>query len=170
MEKGQQMGTDRRHSDVGLLLRILDEAYHKKAWYGPNLRGSLRGVTAGQAAWKPSPQRHSIWELVRHATYWKYAVRRRLLGERRGTFPIGGSNWFDVPSPPNETAWKRDVALLAEVHSSLRDAVSKMTTRDLQNAPRGSKVINETIIYGIAFHDVYHSGQIQLLKQLQKKG
>lgn len=61
-------------SAVKLLLRLLDESYEKSAWQGPNLKGSLRGVHAAQAAWRPAPGRHNVWELVVHAAYWKYAA------------------------------------------------------------------------------------------------
>ncbi|HEX9492264.1 MAG TPA: DinB family protein [Thermoanaerobaculia bacterium] len=77
-------------SNRDLLLRMLDEAFQRKAWHGTNLRRSLRGVTAEEARWKPGPQRHNIWELTLHCGYWKYAVRRRLTGEKRGTFPRRG--------------------------------------------------------------------------------
>src|SRR5262245_15169856 len=70
-----------------LLLRMLDEAYKTRTWHGPNLRQSLRGISARQAAWRPGPRRHNIWEETLHAAYWKYVVRRRITGEKRGAFP-----------------------------------------------------------------------------------
>ncbi|HEY6050809.1 MAG TPA: DinB family protein, partial [Thermoanaerobaculia bacterium] len=71
-------------SEIALLLSIVDEAYDRSAWHGPNLKGSLRRLTEEEAAWRPGPGRHSAWELAVHAAYWKYAVRRRLTGEKRG--------------------------------------------------------------------------------------
>lgn len=58
------------------LLALLDEAYDHRSWHGTNLRGALRGLPSAVAAWRPEPMRHNIWELVVHAAYWKYAVRR----------------------------------------------------------------------------------------------
>ncbi|HJS59272.1 MAG TPA: hypothetical protein VKA01_14315 [Vicinamibacteria bacterium] len=55
-----------------ILLGLLDEAFDKKAWHGTNLRGSVRGLDARTAAWRPGPRRHNIWELAVHAAYWKY--------------------------------------------------------------------------------------------------
>jgi hypothetical protein len=63
-----------------LVLALLDEGYEKRTWHGPNLRQSLRGVTAKQAAWRPERGRHNIWEVALHAAYWKYSVRRRIEG------------------------------------------------------------------------------------------
>jgi len=151
---------------ISLLLRIIDEAYEKKAWHGPNLRGSVRGLDAQEVAWRPGPNRHNIWEIVVHAAYWKYAVRRRILGERRGSFPLKGSNWFVRPTAMIEDAWREDVALLNDMHRKMRAVVAAFSVKDLQKIPRGSKVSNAAIIYGIALHDVYHAGQIQLLKRL----
>ena len=82
---------------IDLLLTVLDQAFDKKSWHGTNLRGSLRGITHSQASWRPAAERHNIWELTLHGAYWKYIVRRRLLGERRGSFPHKGSDWFPRP-------------------------------------------------------------------------
>ena len=156
-------------SEIGLLLKLIDEGYEKKTWHGPNLRGSIRGLTAQRAAWRPGRGRHNIWEIVIHAAYWKYAVRRRLLAEKRGSFPLKGSNWFTRPNQMTEQAWRDDIALLESTHRSMREAVASLKLSDLSKIPQGSKVPNVAIISGIAFHDVYHAGQIQLLKRLQKR-
>ena len=145
-----------------VLLQILDDAYSHKAWHGPNLRGSLRGVSAEVAAWRPATGRHNIWEIAVHAAYWKYAVWRRLRGEKRGSFPLEGSNWFTRPRKLNEKAWRDDLALLENEHRKLRAAVSDYVEGK-------TRPVNLTQVFGVAFHDVYHAGQIQLLKRLYKK-
>lgn len=85
-------------SEIALLLLNIDEAYEKKAWHGSNLCGSIRGVTAEEASWRPASERHNIWEIVVHAAYWKYMVRRRILGEKRDFFSIKGNNWWGPSS------------------------------------------------------------------------
>lgn len=157
----------KKNGELELLLRTIDEGFDTKAWHGPNLRGSVRGVTAEQAAWRPGPGRHSIWELVVHAAYWKYAVRRRLTGVKRGSFTLAGSNWFGRPDEANAAAWQADVRLLLDEHRQLRAAVAAVDPRTLSRRARGSSQKVETLIRGIAFHDVYHAGQIQALKRLQ---
>ena len=140
-----------------LLLHLIDEAYGNRAWHGTTLRGSLRGVTAAEAAKPPARGRHSIWELALHAAYWKYAVWRRLTGAKRGTFGRSGSNWLAIPSSVSAEAWKRDLDFLGSCHRDLRAAVEKVD--DL--TPRRRR-----LIAGIALHDTYHTGQIQLAKRL----
>jgi len=142
-----------------LLLQLLDEAYDRRAWHGPNLRQSIKGVSVRQAAWRPGRGRHNIWEEVVHAAYWKYAVRRRLLGEKRGSFALKGSNWFVRPQEPSEKAWRGDCSLLEKEHDALRRAMAQTP-----DTPRGKKLLRH--VYGIAMHDVYHAGQIRLLRRL----
>lgn len=154
---------------IAVLLGIVEEAYHKQAWHGPNLRGSLRGITVPQAAWRPSPDRHNIWEIIIHTAYWKYTVRRRLLGEKRGSFPLKGSNWFRRPDEKTDEALRSDLALLDQCHRSMREAIAGLAAEDLHRTSRGSKTTTIRLIHGIAMHDVYHAGQIQLLKRLQRK-
>ena len=155
-------------SNVQQLLAIIDQAYNRQSWHGTNLRGSLRQVSAGQAAWRPGRQRHNIWEIVVHAAYWKYVVRRRLTGEARGSFPIKGSNWFQRPQDSSESAWQADLTLLDQFHQSMRDVIAALPTSELDQTLAGSKTSNFALISGIAAHDLYHAGQIQLLKRLSQ--
>ncbi len=150
------------------LLFLIEQSYHTKAWHGPNLRGSVRGLSANEAAWRPGTGRHNIWEIVVHCAYWKYIVRRRILGEKKGSFPLKGSNWFQRSTGLTDQAWRADIKLLESCHRSLLDAMTQVSPRELPRKPKGSKVSNLTIIVGIASHDIYHAGQIQILKRLQR--
>jgi hypothetical protein len=154
---------------VDVLLHLLDEAFDRKSWHGTNLRGSIRGLSARDVSWRPAPGRHSIWEIVVHAAYWKYAVRRRLLVEKRGSFALTGSNWFARPVAGVDPAaqWKADVALLASEHQALRRAVGRLADRDLSTRAAGGRTSVRSLVTGIAAHDLYHAGQIQLLKRLR---
>jgi uncharacterized damage-inducible protein DinB len=154
-----------------LFLKMIDEAYRRKSWHGPNLRGALRGVTAKEAAWRPGRGRHNIWELAVHAAYWKYAVRRRLTGEKRVRFSLPGSNWFARPdpmSPSLETEWQRDVALLDAEHRLLLEVAAAVDPAKVDQPSPGSRQTPSMMLRGIALHDVYHAGQIQLLKRLSR--
>jgi len=154
---------------VALLLPLIDEAYDLAAWHGPNLRGSLRGLSAGDAARRPRPGRHNIRELVAHAAYWKYAVRRRLTGTRRGGFSLEGSNWFERPA--DEASWRADRALLEEEHRLLRLVVTALPEASFHKSASAGRQSVSRLIRGIAAHDVYHAGQIRLLRALAgKKG
>jgi hypothetical protein len=153
--------------DLNTLLAIIDSAYDKRSWHGPNLRGSLRGVTPVQAAWRPAPGRHNIWELTVHAAYWKYVGVRRLTGAKRGSFDLKGSNWFERSGKPSRVDWQRDLQLLEQAHRTFRETVAGLTSRDLARTPRGSEFSHFGLVSGVAAHDLYHAGQIQLLKRLQ---
>jgi hypothetical protein len=145
-----------------LLLALFDEAYEKKTWHGPNLRQAIRGVGAKEAAWRPGAGRHNIWEETLHAAYWKYTVRRRLEGKKRASFALKGSNFFPRPEKgkASEGAWHADKQLLEREHRALRAAVEKAL-----ETQRGAKFLRQ--IYGVALHDIYHAGQIRLLRRLR---
>jgi hypothetical protein len=146
-----------------LILRLLDEAYEKKTWHGPNLKQSIKGITARQAAWRPAPGRHNIWEETLHTAYWKYAVRRRIEGGKRGSFALKGSNFFGRPEKGklHESAWNADKKLLEREHRALRATVARIVGK-----PQAAKMLRQ--LYGVAFHDVYHAGQIRLLRRLMQ--
>ena len=151
---------------VASLLTILDAAYDRPSWHGPNLRGSLRGVSLADACWRPAPGRHNLWELLVHAADWKYVAFRRLTGATRGSFACKGSNWLVRPETATAAAWKADLDVLETTHRTLRDAVAALTPTRLAERPGGSRVTNFALISGVAAHDIYHAGQIQLLKRL----
>jgi len=145
---------------VSLLVSALDEAFDKPSWHGPNLRGALRGITPEQASLRPQPGRHNIWELMVHCAYWKYVVRRKLTGLRRGSFPLAGSNFFLRPVEITAAAWKSDLDLLVSEHLLLRAAIASLPPAALQD-PK-----NLRLIRGAAAHDLYHAGQVRLLRRM----
>ena len=153
-------------ADLSPLLQLLDEAYCRKSWHGPNLRGSLRNLTPEQAVWRAG--RHSIGELAVHCAYWKYVVRRRLRGDKRGSFPLKGSNWFVLPEPLTDDAWHGLVRLLEEQHRALCAAVAEFKPAELDRVFGKGGITPRRLIHGAALHDVYHAGQIQIIKGAQR--
>ncbi len=152
-------------TSIPLLLDNLDRAYRGRSWHGTALRGTLRGLTVDAALWRPGPDRNSIWDLLLHAAYWKYVVRRKLTGEQRGNFARPGSNFPPVAKPPTAAALRADIILLDDEHARLRAAVAALPERGL-TGKRGSWRVVDYVL-GAAAHDLYHAGQINLLKRLR---
>jgi uncharacterized damage-inducible protein DinB len=146
---------------------MLDPDPGQRLWFGgATPLGSLRGVRAAQAAWRPAQDRHSIWELTLHLAYWKYAVRRNLDGSPRGGFPRSPSNWPRQPEPPTEAAWREDRALFRAEHQAFIAAVRAFDPDRLDEPARGGTYSYAELLHGVIMHDTYHVGQIQLLKRL----
>ena len=139
------------------LVEALDYAFDKRSWHGPNLTGAIRGVNAKTAA-RRVPRRKCVWEQVLHAAYWKQAVINKLTGVS-ARLPRRGSNWPKMPDRLNEDAWRADVALLHEVHRRLRATVVGRDGAKLDQKSRW-------LVQGAAAHDLYHAGQIKLLRRL----
>jgi hypothetical protein len=152
--------------DLQQILFSIDTAYDRVSWHGPNLRGSLRGMTPALAPWRPAPSRHNIWELIVHAAYWKYVAWRRLTGAKRGSFPLAGSNFIMRPIEQTPRALKADLDLLDQVHQQLRDAAAAVRPGELDRGSAQRGVTKRALLTGIAAHDLYHAGQIQLLKRM----
>ena len=154
--------------DRSLLLRWIEEGFSHKAWHGPNLRGAIRRVDSAQASWRPASGRHNIAAIVVHCAYWKYAVRRRIRGDKRGSFALKGSNWFALPERLSDPEWKQYVRLLDDEHAALREAVATASWSSLCLTKAGPGKHVAAYVYGVAMHDVYHAGQIQTIKSLYK--
>ena len=154
-------------------LSVIDSAYNRQSWHGTNLRGSLRGLSMKDVVRRPKPGAHNIWELVVHCAYWKYVVRRRLTGGKRGSFPLAGSNFFERPvrgASPDELTrqWKADLALLDDMHTQLCEVVGALPASQLTQPGSARKPTAMWLVQGIAAHDLYHAGQIQLIKKLTR--
>lgn len=154
--------------DLRQLLFLIDTAYDRVSWHGPNLRGSLHGMTPALAAWRPAAGRHNIWELIVHAAYWKYVAWRRLTGAKRGSFPLAGSNFIERPVTHTMGALREDLNLLDQMHAVLRDAAASVRPGDLDKGSAQRGVTKRALLTGVAAHDLYHAGQIQLLKRLAR--
>jgi uncharacterized damage-inducible protein DinB len=152
--------------------RILDELAREHdgdPWHGSPLLHILDGVTAASASARPIPDGHSIWELLLHITAWKNEVRRRLSGAPAADPEEG--DWPDA-GEPSETRWHEARERLQRAHDDLRSAIrafpeEKLYTaiNDPRSTPLGTGVSYYVLLHGIVQHDVYHAGQIAILKK-----
>ena len=158
---------DRRLEEA---LRHLHPPPGTKLWHGgATVLGALRGLSPQLAAWKPHPDRHSIWELALHIAYWNYAVRRRITGETKGGFPRSPANWPVIPHERTPEAWKKDRRIVKECHDLLVEAMKRLDVDRLDDLAGGEgRTTYADLITGIVLHDTYHAGQIQMLKRLAR--
>jgi uncharacterized damage-inducible protein DinB len=140
----------------------LKRAYEGEAWHGPSLKEILADVTAEQAARHPIRSAHSIWEIVLHIVAWEGAVRQRLEGEyvvepAEGDWPAVGDT--------TEAAWQESLAILESNHMRLREAIDRLDGARLFEPLAEAKPSAHFTLHGIIQHDLYHAGQIAMLKK-----
>jgi uncharacterized damage-inducible protein DinB len=141
----------------------LKRAQEGQAWHGPSLRELLDGVTAEQAAAKLIPNAHSIWELVNHIIAWEQIARRRLEGE--GVIEIPDEVNFPPVNDASEAAWQSTLRSLEASHHSLRESIKKIDDAKLEEIAPGTSYSIYFLLHGVIQHDLYHAGQIALLKK-----
>lgn len=141
----------------------LKRAYQGEAWHGPSLCELLNGVTAAQAAARPIPNTHTIWELVNHIIAWEQIAKRRLEGDPVKNPP----NEMNFPpvSDTSETAWQATLQHLTDSNQALRNAVKKIDDAKLEAIVPEAIYSNYAMLHGVIQHDLYHAGQIALLKK-----
>lgn len=147
--------------------RILDQlkrAFEGDAWHGPSVREVLKDVTAVQAHARPLANAHSIWELVQHIAVWEDVGRRRLEGDRAQIEISSPTDW-PPPDDSSEAAWEQAKAALDRGHDALREAIACMPESRLHEPIfEGMSTVYVTL-HGVIQHDLYHAGQIALLKK-----
>ena len=140
---------------------MLRRAYEGEAWHGPALRELLEGVSAAQAAARRLPSAHSIWEIVLHIAAWEDIVRRRIGGEKVEV--TAEMDWPPV-ADTSEAAWSRALATLEKSNRTLREAITWFESLRLGEKPDDRTSIY-TLMHGAIQHDLYHAGQIALLRK-----
>jgi uncharacterized damage-inducible protein DinB len=155
-------------TEIARILDQLDRAFAGDAWHGPPLKSLLDGLLAEEAAKHPVKGAHSIWELVHHVTTWNVIVREELCGAAAEITPE--LDWPPV-GEASEVAWRRALQNLADARGRLRHAVEELRDDQLDEHP--SKRTNNSryvMLHGIVQHDLYHAGQIALLKKALRTG
>ncbi len=151
--------------------RIADQlrrAFEGEAWHGDSLFEILGGVTAAQAASRPVKQAHSIWELVLHIAAWDGACRRRLRGE---AVDLPDDQNFPAVKDTSNAAWRKTLKHVKDVHDDLMQAVVTFPDSRLNQKVPGKDAEPAYynfyyMLHGVAQHELYHAGQIALLKKM----
>ena len=149
-------------SEVERIRGELQRAFEGEAWHGPAVLELLRDVTAQQAAARPIADAHSIWELVLHIAAWENAGRRRLEGDRA---ELPDEENFPPVNDTSEAAWQRTIAELKIGHSKLCDAIAGLEESSLDEPILDGMRSVYITLHGVIQHDLYHAGQIALLKK-----
>jgi len=149
--------------------RIADQlrrAFNGSAWHGPSVLELLKEVDATTAAARPLRDRHSIWELVLHIAAWDDAVRRRLGGTRLKL--TARQNFPRVPNP-TEAAWRDAVDRVKRTHDALVKTVAALPDSRLCNRVPGKGHDCYFMLHGVIQHELYHAGQVAILKKAQAR-
>jgi uncharacterized damage-inducible protein DinB len=141
------------------LLEQLNAAYGGPAWHGPSLHELLDGVTEERARQRPIANAHSILEIVVHVRAWMDAVAERLAGSPREL--TTEEDWSDVA----RTSWPVVLEELDRAESRVCDAVARLRPEDLDKAVAGKSYSVYTLVHGVIQHNLYHAGQIALIKK-----
>ena len=155
----------KRVSEDARIADQLRRAFDGSAWHGPALLELLEDVDATTAAAKLLPKIHSIWELVLHIAVWDDAGLRRLAGNKWQ--PSGLAN-FPLVSAPTEVAWRKAIAATKRTHDALVNTVAKLSDSRLGDRVPGKRYDFYHMLHGIAQHELYHAGQVAILKKVQE--
>lgn len=150
--------------ESALIADQLRRAFEGDAWHGPALIELLQDVNAGTAAARPVSNAHSIWELVLHIAAWDGAALRRIAGEK---VQLTGEANFPVVPKPTEAAWRKAFAQAKRTHDTLVKTVASLPESRLRARVPGKKYDFYHLLHGVAQHELYHAGQIAILKKAQ---
>ena len=152
-------------SETARIADQLRRAFAGEAWHGDSLLEILDGVTAAQASARRIPHAHTIWELVLHIAAWDGAVLRRLGGV---AVELSDEQNFPPARDTSEAAWRKAVEHARRVHEVLVQAAAEFPDSRLGERVPGKQGAHYTYYYmlhGVAQHELYHAGQIALLKK-----
>jgi len=149
--------------------RLADQirrAFEGSAWHGDSLLEILADVSPKTAAAHPIKNAHSIWELLLHIAAWDDAVTRSI----GGAVSLSDSQNFPPVTDISEAAWRQAVESAKRTHNELIKAVASFPDSRLQEQVPGKTEKYHNFYYmfsGVVQHELYHAGQIALLKKFQ---
>lgn len=155
----------RLHFEATRIADQLRRAFDGSAWHGPALLELLKDIDAETASARPLPNVHTIWELVLHIAVWDGSGLHRLRGEKYQ--PTGVKN-FPLMPKPTEAAWRKAVAATMRTHDTLVRTVGALPDARLHDRVPGKRYDFYHLLHGIAQHELYHAGQIAILKKAQE--
>ena len=141
----------------------LRRAFEGEAWHGPSVLELLKDVSAEQAAAHPIAGVHSIWELALHIATWERFVQRRIV-EASALEPTDEEN-FPAVHDTSEQAWRAAVEEITRNHQALLETVAALDEARLSEIVAGKPYSVYFMLHGVIQHDLYHAGQIALLKK-----
>ena len=145
----------------------LERAFEGEAWHGPSVLETIEGISSQQAAAHPFEGIHSVWEIVHHIAAWERAVLRRLKGDR-AQLPTE-EDWPMVAAIGDE-AWEQTRQALKQGHDDLRSAIASLDESRLDQPIIEDLASVYVTLHGIVQHDLYHAGQIAILKKANPEG
>jgi len=150
-------------TEIERIIEQLRKSYEGEAWHGPSVLESLQGVSVASAAQRAFHNAHTIWEIVEHLRLTERLVYDRLHGQR---FAHSTPTELWRPQPrPTESAWKDQLDALQRGHIELRSAIAKLRDEKLaERMPQRDDTYYD-LLHGIVQHNIYHAGQISLLKK-----
>ena len=152
-------------SETARLADQIRRAFEGDAWHGDSVLEILKNVDAKKAAARPIKNAHSIWELVLHIAAWDGAVRRRTAGQ---AVNLSDKENFPPVKDASAATWREAIECLSQTHNELVQAVAGFPDSRLQEQVPGKKESFYNFFYmfsGIVQHELYHAGQIVLLKK-----
>lgn len=149
-------------TESALIADQLHRAFYGNAWHGPAVLELLADVSAKTAARKPMADAHSIWELLLHIAVWDNSGLVRLSGKKYQ--PTGTDN-FPLVTKPTEAAWRKAIAQAKRTHDTLEKTIASLPDSRLRDRVPGKRYDFSHMLHGIVQHELYHAGQIALLKK-----
>lgn len=138
------------------------------AWHGPALMELLRDIGAEEAAARPANGAHSIWELAEHVVAWLRFVERRLQGDE---YKVSDAENFPAPAVVSEAAWEESRGRLVSTTESLQQKIVRLDGArlgEMVDTMEGTQISVYALLHGVVQHNLYHAGQIALLKRMAR--
>ena len=148
--------------EIERIAELVASGYRDGAWPGVSVRDVLRSLSASEAAAHPVAGCHSAWEIALHISFWHDAVRRRLGGD---PVDCGDDEDWPVPAAPTPANWNAVLEEMDAVHQRLVDTVRTLNADMLDRPSPGKTFTVYFMLHGVPQHDLYHGGQVVLLKK-----
>ena len=151
-------------SEATTISAMLKSISHGPAWHGPSVLDALEGVSASQATQKPLAGAHSLWEILLHMNAWQDYTLSVANGADGGELQ-GETDWPPVPAGPAEDEWEAAQRQFDGGGQEIRELIMHFDDAKMHETVSGREFPMKVLLHGIVHHNLYHCGQIAVLRK-----
>lgn len=153
------------NTETARIKKLLQRSWEGPMWYGGCLQQQLQGISWEKAFHKPGSFTHNIYEYVMHMYCWRHFTLENLLGNHAYKVELNSEADWVTQYEASETTWLKALEDLADTQEKLLAALDNVNDSLLEEVVPGKNFKWYALLHGVIHHDIYHSGQIGLLKK-----
>lgn len=146
------------------LINNIENLYKGQPWYGSSFSEILDSIKSGNpnATFNRS---NSLGQILEHMTQWKHFVIEKVNGNKNFKIEMNSIQDWNKGKKYSQEEFLELIQNFKTVSEELITTLKNKNNNFLKETVPGEKYTFEFMLEGVIHHDIYHSGQLSILKK-----